>query len=130
VQEAVLFTGFVERMADVYAAADAIAVPSRQEAFGRVAAEALVAGTPVVATAVGGVPEVLRAEREALLVEPDDPEALAAALTRVLSDRALADGLVGRGAARVRAEFTAERSLASFAGVVRALEARTGRASG
>jgi glycosyltransferase involved in cell wall biosynthesis len=121
VADALVLGGFVERIADVYAAADAVAVPSRREAFGRVAAEALVAGTPVVATAVGAVPEVLRAGRDALLVEPDDPGALAAALGRVLSEPGLAASLVASGAARVRSEFTPERSLASFTSLVAAL---------
>ncbi|HKP90990.1 MAG TPA: glycosyltransferase, partial [Thermoleophilaceae bacterium] len=77
-----VFPGFVERMADLYAAADVVVNPALQEGFGRVAAEALVAGRPVVSTAVGGVPEVLRAGVDALLVPPADPAALAAAVAK------------------------------------------------
>jgi glycosyltransferase involved in cell wall biosynthesis len=120
-EEAVVFTGFVERIADLYAAADVVVNPARQEAFGRVAAEALVAGRPVVATAVGGVPEVLRAAVDALLVPPDDPAALAGAVAELLDDPALARRLVASGAARVRSEFSAARSLESFAGIAAAM---------
>jgi glycosyltransferase involved in cell wall biosynthesis len=123
VADAVVFAGFVERMADLYAAADVVVNPARREAFGRVAAEALAAGKPVVATSVGAVPEVLRDGIDALLVRPDDPEALSAAIVRVLEDRELSDRLVAAGRDRVRSEFTAQRALESFAGVVSALPA-------
>lgn len=124
VGEAVAFVGYVDAVGDVYAGADAIAVPARREAFGRVAAEALVAGRPVVASSVGAIPEVLRAGTDALLVPPDDPAALATALARLLEDRELAARTVAAGAARVRAEFTPARSLERFQEVVQAIAAR------
>jgi glycosyltransferase involved in cell wall biosynthesis len=122
VAEQVVWTGAVERIADVYAAADAVVNPTRRESFGRVAAEALLAGRPVVSTRVGGVPEVLRDGVDGLLVEPDSPDALAAAVVRVLTDPDLAARLVDAGAERVRREFSRERSLAGFAEAVWALE--------
>ena len=121
VAEQVVWTGAVDRIADVYAAADAVVNPTRRESFGRVAAEALVARTPVVSTRVGGVPEVLRDGVDGLLVEPDAPAALAAAVVRVLVDRDLAARLVSAGAERVSREFSPERSLAGFADAVRVL---------
>lgn len=120
---ALVWTGFVERLSDVYAAADAVASPARREAFGRVAAEALLAGRPVVAARVQAVPEVLRDGVDALLVPPDDPDALATALERVLDDRELSDRLVRNGADRVAREFSPERSLERFAAAVDALGA-------
>jgi glycosyltransferase involved in cell wall biosynthesis len=78
---------------------DVLAVPSRQEAFGRVLIEAMAARVPVVASAVGGIPEVCADGFTGLLVPPDDPDALAAALARTLTD-------TGATAARVRAAAT------------------------
>lgn len=81
--------------------ATVVAYPSRYEGFGLVPLEAIAAGTPVVATAVGALPEVLG--DGGLLVPPGDVDALAAGLSQVLGDRALAADLVSRGDARVDA---------------------------
>ncbi len=62
------------------AAADAVVVPSRREGLGMVALEALAVGTPVVASRVGGLPEVVRDDGDGVLVAPDDVPALVAAL--------------------------------------------------
>jgi phosphatidylinositol alpha-mannosyltransferase len=70
------------------------------ESFGVVLLEAMAAGTPLVATDIAGYARVARHDREALLVPPGDHVALAAALNRVLDDRALADRLVEAGRAR------------------------------
>jgi glycosyltransferase involved in cell wall biosynthesis len=66
------------------AEAAVLVVPSRAEAFGLVAAEGLAAGVPVVASEVGGLAEVVRPDQTGLLVPPDDPAALAAAIGRAL----------------------------------------------
>jgi D-inositol-3-phosphate glycosyltransferase len=96
------------------AAATLVAVPSYNESFGLVAAEAQAAGTPVVAAAVGGLTTVVDDGRSGLLLDTHEPEAWAHAIGRVLLD----DGLRARLAegARVRAgafswEDTAERTL-------------------
>ena len=84
------------------------------EPFGRVAAEALVAGRPVVASRIGAIPEVVRDGRDGLLVEPDDPEALADAVIRLLDDSALAERLVRSGRERVLERFGYEQDLAAW----------------
>lgn len=81
--------------------ASVVGYASRYEGFGLVPLEAIAAGTPVVATAVGALPEVLA--DGALLVPPGDVAALAAALGRVLADDASAAHLLRRGQARVDA---------------------------
>jgi glycosyltransferase involved in cell wall biosynthesis len=75
-------------LAGLYASADLFALPSRYEGYGIVYAEALSFGLPVVACAVGPVPEVV-GEETALLVPPGDKEALCGALGRLLSDGGL-----------------------------------------
>jgi glycosyltransferase involved in cell wall biosynthesis len=73
-----------------------LVLSSRSEGLGRVAIEAFARGRPVVGSAVGGIPDIVRPGRNGLLVPPGDAAALAAALIRVLSDRALADRLAAR----------------------------------
>ncbi|MBA2332563.1 MAG: glycosyltransferase family 4 protein [Actinobacteria bacterium] len=70
----------------LFRAADASVLSSAWENFPHTLVEALAVGTPVVATAVGGVPEIVRDGENGLLVPPDDPAALAAALRRFLED--------------------------------------------
>jgi glycosyltransferase involved in cell wall biosynthesis len=85
------------------AGATAAVLPSAWENLPHAAVEALAVGTPVVATAVGGVPEVVHDGENGLLVPPGDPEALREALARVLGDPELR----GRLAAGARASLEA-----------------------
>jgi glycosyltransferase involved in cell wall biosynthesis len=71
--DAVRFTGHVTDMPALYAAIDLLAAPSRWEGFGLMLVEAMAAGKPIVATAVGAIPEVVVEDRTALLVPPRDP---------------------------------------------------------
>lgn len=73
-------------VADWMRAADVVVVPSRREPLGLAAVEALACGTPVVASAVGGLKEVVRDAETGLLVAPEDPGALARALVRLKDD--------------------------------------------
>jgi starch synthase len=76
--------------------------PARWEGFGLALLEAMLASLPVVATRVSSIPEIVVDGETGLLVPPDDPSALAAALTRVLTDPA---GYGDRGRARATGEF-------------------------
>lgn len=78
---------------------DVLVSPSHQEPFGTVLSEAMAVGTPVVATRVGGLAEVVEEGVTGVLVEPERPDALAAAVARVYAERA-AMGAAGRVAAR------------------------------
>jgi len=82
-----------ELLSTYYRAADVCVVPSRSESFGLVALEAAACGTPVVAAAVGGLTTLVEEGRTGYLVEPSTPEAFAAAVSRVLGDRPLAERL-------------------------------------
>jgi glycosyltransferase involved in cell wall biosynthesis len=104
----------------VYAAVDVVVNPARvSEAFGRVAVEALAAGRPVVATRVGAVAEVLRPGEDALIVEPDDPHAIAAAVVRLWRDPELRHRLVASGYERVRERFREDDAARAFVAVVK-----------
>jgi glycosyltransferase involved in cell wall biosynthesis len=84
-----------------------VLVPSLSEGLPLVVLEALATGTPVVATRVGGIPEIIRDGESGLLVPPRDPAALTAALARILMDRPLAARLGAAGRQVVRERFDA-----------------------
>lgn len=95
-----------------YAQARVVAVPSRwPEPFGMVGLEAMAHARPVVAFAVGGIPDWLEHETTGLLVAEQDVDGLAAALQRLLDDASLASMLGRRGRARVAEQFSFDRYL-------------------
>ena len=117
----VRFLGAVEHedLADYYALADICVVPSRTETFGLVALEAQALGTPVVASAVGGLTEIIEDGSTGLLVADRDPQAFAAAIARCSTTRRSASGWAT--AARLRAaSFTWARAVERLAAIYRA----------
>jgi L-malate glycosyltransferase len=92
--------GRVEDVRPLLAAADVVVLPSLAEGLGVAALEALAVGRPLVASAVGGLREVVRDGTDGLLVAPGDPAALAEAIGRCLGDRALAARLAAAGPRR------------------------------
>ena len=110
------------RLADVrplLAAADVFAVPSRREGQGMAALEAMAAGVPLVAARVGGLADMLADGETALLVPPDDPDALAAALSRLQSDSRLRQKLVANALALVQERYALRPMLDAVAEVYR-----------
>ena len=105
VNDQVRLAGQVSDVAPYYAIADLIAMPSHSEGSPNVLLEAMAAGVPVVATNVGGVPEIATAEENALLVPARDPIHFAEALRRVLTQPDVATKLSANAAARA-ADFT------------------------
>jgi glycosyltransferase involved in cell wall biosynthesis len=103
--DAVHFLGHVDSNAAVRAVirgARAMVLPSEYEAFGLVLLMAMAAGTPIIATGVGGVPEVLEQGRDGLLVPYADPGALSSALRRVLEEPGPTQERVRAGRERVQ----------------------------
>ena len=94
------------------AKADLVVVPSRKDSFGMAALEAMAYGKPVVATRVGGLPEVLE-NADALLVEPDDPAELARAIKEAF-DRIRHDGRFGLQNRERAASFSTERMVDNY----------------
>ena len=96
------------------AALDVAVLPSYREAQGLTILEAMALSRPVVASAVGGIPEMIEHGRTGLLVPPHDPEALAAAIIRLLADHAYADMLAKGGHDLVHERFCVELMVAAI----------------
>jgi glycosyltransferase involved in cell wall biosynthesis len=107
VSDVTVFTGFQDPTPYV-ADADVVLMPSRVESFGLVAVEALLLGRPVVATRIGGLPEVIRDGETGVLIEPDDPRALADAVIHLLAHPEQARAMGRAGLADARSRFSIE----------------------
>jgi len=103
----VIMAGYRSDIPDVLAAIDVLAnSPRAREGLSVAILETLAAGRPVVATRVGGIPEIVRDGETGLLVPPEDPAALAEAVLTLIADRDLAARLGAAGARLVREGFT------------------------
>jgi glycosyltransferase involved in cell wall biosynthesis len=121
----VLFTGEVANVGDYLAAFDVFLYPSRHEGLGSILLDALEAGLPVVATAVGGIPEIIRDGENGMLVKPDEPAALEAAVVALHADGALRARLATANRLRAR-EFSAATMTGRYERLYRELAARHG----
>jgi glycosyltransferase involved in cell wall biosynthesis len=102
--------GFVDSLDDFYAALDLYIMPSRSEAWGLTALRAMAFGLPVIASNVGGLPEVVEHLASGWLVPPESPEELAAAILEAASDPArLAE--FGRNARQRAEQFSIQRTV-------------------
>jgi glycosyltransferase involved in cell wall biosynthesis len=99
-------------LADLYRRASVFVMPSHYETFGISVIEAMAFGLPVVATNVGGLPEVVEDGVTGILVPPKDSQALGEAIVRLLRDPDLSTRLGRAGRERVRSEFTVDRIVA------------------
>jgi len=95
VESCAVFTGLRRDVPDLLHAMDVFVMPSLNEGYGKAIVEAMNAGRPIVATAVGGVPTLIRDGENGLLVPPADPAALAAAIRKLLLNPEFARGLAG-----------------------------------
>lgn len=108
------YVGYVKEVESVYHAADIVVVPSRwQEPLGLISLEANACGKPVVATRVGGIPEVITEGENGYLVEPGDIDALADRVGRLIADPALRTRMGATGRKRVEQEF-ADKPIRQF----------------
>ena len=106
-----LFLGYQEEVASYYAAFDALILPSANEGTPVSAIEALGGGRPVVATRVGGVPDVVRDGIDGFLVEPGDVDAMAERLSALAADPPLRHRMGEAGRASVHERYSVERLL-------------------
>ena len=102
----VRFLGYQENIPALMKRFDLLAVPSLQEPFGFVLIEAGAAGTPVVASRVGGIPEIVSDGENGILCDPAAPEQLSEAICRLLSDKALRETYGRSLKAQVREKFS------------------------
>jgi len=126
VQDHVAWLGERSDVVDLLRAADLFVFPSRYEALGVALLEAMSCGKAVVASAVGGIPEIVEDGRSGLLVSPDDERQLAAALSRLARSEELRQGLGIAARERARS-FSIERAAQGLASVFTAALAHRGR---
>lgn len=120
----VMFVGYSNEVSAWLAASDVVAVPSVwQDALPLGVLEPMTLGRAVVATRVGGIPEMCRDGVEGLLVEPGDAAALARALARLVADPDLRDAMGARGRERAAVHFTPEAQLDAIASELRLVPA-------
>ncbi len=106
----VVFTGFRQDAPDLIRAADVLVHAASAEPLGRVILEAMFLGTPVVAPAAGGIPELVQAGRSGWLVPPGSADTLAGGALRLLDDPALRASLAAHARDRARKVFSAEKA--------------------
>jgi glycosyltransferase involved in cell wall biosynthesis len=113
-ERTVVFLGHREDVSQLLGAADVFVLPSRSEAFPNGAIEAMASGLPVVASAVGGLLDLIEPGRTGMLVPPGDTAALAAALRQLFTERALAARLGEAAREQVHQRYSFERMVTSF----------------
>jgi glycosyltransferase involved in cell wall biosynthesis len=113
-EERITFLGHREDVSELLTQADIFVLPSRSEAFPNSAIEAMAAGLPVVASAVGGLLDLVDHGRTGLLVDPGSPAQLAHALRQLLTDRRLAARLGEAARAEVTQRYSFERMVTTF----------------
>jgi len=97
VNDRVTYAGYHHNPQEIMGCFDCVVLTTYNETFGLVLIEAMRAGTAVIGTNAGGVPEIIEHEKTGLLVPPGDPAALADAIERLVSDRELRDRLAAAG---------------------------------
>ena len=107
--QTVKWLGLRENIQDFMTAFDLLAVPSIEEPLGLVAVESLAAGTPVVATRTGGLPEIVSHNESGLLVPPRNPDSLADAIIRLAKDSQARERMGTAGKKFVHQEFEMEK---------------------
>lgn len=110
----VTFLGNQEYIEDLLPLADVFLLPSLHESFGLVVLEAMAAGVPVVATNVGGPPEVVTDGESGFLRAPDDVPGMVEAAMGVLTDSELAASVSAAGLERARTRFTVEQVIPQY----------------
>jgi glycosyltransferase involved in cell wall biosynthesis len=116
-EQNVVLTGHSKDMTPYYEAADMVAIPSLSEGSPNVLLEAMAFGVPVVATEVGGIPEIVAHGKTALLVPARRPDAMAAAIDQLLSNPDAASDLARQARKKVETDYSPESRANSLLGI-------------
>ncbi|MEO8737515.1 MAG: glycosyltransferase family 4 protein [Edaphobacter sp.] len=118
------FSGGITNLREHLAAADIFVLPSRSEGFSNAIVEAMATSLPVVVTDVGGNAEAVQDEVSGFVVPPEDPDALAAAIMKLLADPSRAKTMGAAGKQRVAEKFTTEAMMKQTTAVYTSLLAK------
>ncbi|MCD4717783.1 MAG: glycosyltransferase family 4 protein [Desulfobacterales bacterium] len=110
VSDRVKFLGWRDDIPELMQILDVFVLPSLNEGMGRVLAEAMAAGKPVIASHVGGIPDLVKPGQNGFLVEPGDLTGLSRAITRLLSDKKIRDEM-GRKGREMCQDFSVEKMI-------------------
>ena len=124
--DSVLFTGFQMDVSEILSTFDVAVLPSFFEGMGRVLLEAMAMEKPVVASRVGGIPDLVKHQLNGLLVEPGDVVGLTNALEQILIDSVLSRKMGKEGRKRIQEQFSADIMVQSIDKVYRELLTRKG----
>jgi glycosyltransferase involved in cell wall biosynthesis len=119
--DSVLFTGFQADVSEILSTFDVAVLPSFFEGMGRVLLEAMAMEKPVVASNVGGIPDLVEHQSNGLLVKPGNAAELTDALERILSDRVLSSKMGKEGRKRIQEQFSSNTMVQSIDRVYRQL---------
>ena len=125
-RESVLFTGFQMDVSEVLSTFDVAVLPSFFEGMGRVLLEAMAMEKPVVASRVGGIPDLVKHNVNGLLINPGDVTELANALEKILSNNRLARSMGQEGRKKIQEQFSSEVMVRSIHRVYQDLLTRKG----
>ena len=117
IEDRVVFHGFCEQLADMLAQCDLLIMPSLFESLPYTLLEGMFANVPIVASRVGGIPEVIENGVHGILIEPENSEALAAAIANVYQNRDAARARTHAAKERVEKEFMIGTMIEKYYGV-------------
>ncbi len=115
------FVGHVDNIAIIYAQVSCVVVPSREEAFGLVAIEAMSLGVPIIVSDVGELPEIAGWGNSGLIFRSDDLDELVGSMRRIMDDPILSKNLSVRASERVNMLYSADNSLSRIGELLRRL---------
>jgi glycosyltransferase involved in cell wall biosynthesis len=113
----VCFLGWQRDLGPIFRSWDIFAMPSLEEGFGMAGLEAMAQGLPVVATSVGGLPEIVKDGQTGYLVPPSDVMALAGRLRLLIPDSEHRRAMGAAGRERARNHFSVDRMVAEIAAI-------------
>lgn len=113
-EDRVVFAGYRKDVPACMRAMDVVVLPSLSESFGQVLVEAMAVDTPVVATDVGGVPEIVINYETGILIPPADPTAITRAVLELYHNPELRQRVVAKGHRSVRERFAIDRTVSQL----------------